>query len=214
MVVTCGEPATLCTVGGEPLSATIAHTVEGPEVAQVTPFTAKSTNGPGTPDGSSRFTVHLLFSEEPANVRNNNIKDALNITGAAKSYVRIVDGTAPTADRDRPEGNGDVTLSLGPTTDCAAANALCTEDGRKRESLISIKIAGPAAAPARAHRTVRKRARTARPSPTCTLISTAMADRLMEVLGPARGIGARATIGVQSLAANHCYESWIEVEIR
>ena len=46
------------------------------------------------------------------------------------------------------------------------------------------------------------------------LISTAMADRLVEVLGPARGIGARATIGVQSLAGNHCYESRIEVECR
>ena len=44
--------------------------------------------------------------------------------------------------------------------------------------------------------------------------STAMVDQLVEVLRPARGIGARATIGVQSLAGNHCYESWIEVEIR
>ena len=54
-------------------------------------------------------------------------------------------------------------------------------------------------------------------APTFTdvhVISTAMADQLVEVLGPARGIGARATIGVQSLAGNHCYESWIEVEIR
>ena len=46
------------------------------------------------------------------------------------------------------------------------------------------------------------------------LVSTAMADRLVDVLGPERGIGARATIGVQSLAGNHCFESWIEVEIR
>ena len=54
-------------------------------------------------------------------------------------------------------------------------------------------------------------------APTFTdmhVISTAMADRLVDVLGPALGIGARATIGVQSLAGNHCYESWIEVEIR
>ena len=38
-------------------------------------------------------------------------------------------------------------------------------------------------------------------APTFTdvhVISTAIADRLVEVLGPARGIGARATIGVQS----------------
>ena len=46
------------------------------------------------------------------------------------------------------------------------------------------------------------------------LTPTAMADRLVEVLGPARGIGARATSGVQSLAGNHCYESRIEVECR
>ena len=46
------------------------------------------------------------------------------------------------------------------------------------------------------------------------LVSTAMADRLVEALGPARGIGARATIGVQSLAGNNCFESWIDVEIR
>lgn len=46
------------------------------------------------------------------------------------------------------------------------------------------------------------------------LLSTAMADRLVAVLGPERGIGARATIGVQSLAGNHCYETWMEVEIR
>ena len=54
-------------------------------------------------------------------------------------------------------------------------------------------------------------------APTFTdvhVVSTVMADRLVEVLGPARGIGARATIGVQSLAGNHCYESWIEVETR
>ena len=54
-------------------------------------------------------------------------------------------------------------------------------------------------------------------APTFTdmhVISTAMADRLVDVLGPARGIGARATIGVQSLAGNHCYESRIEVEVR
>ena len=54
-------------------------------------------------------------------------------------------------------------------------------------------------------------------TPTFTdvhVISTAMADRLVDVLGPARGIGAGATIGVQSLARNHRYESWIEVEIR
>ena len=45
------------------------------------------------------------------------------------------------------------------------------------------------------------------------LISTAMADRFVEVFGAGIGIGCRATIGVQSLADNHCFETWVEVEI-
>ena len=54
-------------------------------------------------------------------------------------------------------------------------------------------------------------------APTFTevhVVSTAMADRLVEVLGPPWGIGARATIDVQSLTGNNCYKSWIDVERR
>ena len=46
------------------------------------------------------------------------------------------------------------------------------------------------------------------------LVSTAMADRFVEVFGPEIGVGCRATIGVQSLANNFCFETWIEVEIQ
>lgn len=46
------------------------------------------------------------------------------------------------------------------------------------------------------------------------VISTAMADRLVEVFGVDRGVGCRATIGVQTLADNHCFETWMEIEIQ
>ncbi|MFT5113374.1 MAG: enamine deaminase RidA (YjgF/YER057c/UK114 family) [Parasphingorhabdus sp.] len=46
------------------------------------------------------------------------------------------------------------------------------------------------------------------------LVSTAMANRFVEVFGEEIGIGCRATIGVQSLANNFCFETWIEVEIK
>jgi hypothetical protein len=45
------------------------------------------------------------------------------------------------------------------------------------------------------------------------LVSSAMTNRFVEVFGPERGIGGRATIGVQSLADNFCFETWIDVEI-
>ena len=45
------------------------------------------------------------------------------------------------------------------------------------------------------------------------LVSTAMADRFVEVFGEEKGIGCRATIGVQSLANNFCFETWIELKL-
>jgi|RhiMetdeSRZDD1v2_1073273.scaffolds.fasta_scaffold80849_4 enamine deaminase RidA (YjgF/YER057c/UK114 family) len=45
------------------------------------------------------------------------------------------------------------------------------------------------------------------------LISSGLTDLLAEVFGPERGIGCRATIGVMSLANNHCFESWMDVEV-
>ena len=45
------------------------------------------------------------------------------------------------------------------------------------------------------------------------LVSSGLTDLLAQVYGPQIGVGCRATIGVQSLARNHCFETWIEVEI-
>lgn len=44
-------------------------------------------------------------------------------------------------------------------------------------------------------------------------VSSGMTDLLLEILGPRAGLGCRATIGVQGLARNHCFETWIEVQI-
>jgi hypothetical protein len=46
------------------------------------------------------------------------------------------------------------------------------------------------------------------------LVSSGLTDLFAEVFGPEKGIGCRATIGVVSLAGNHCFESWMDVEVR
>ena len=46
------------------------------------------------------------------------------------------------------------------------------------------------------------------------LISSGLTDLFAEIFGPERGIGCRATIGVMSLANNHCFESWMDLEVR
>src|SRR6516225_972179 len=46
------------------------------------------------------------------------------------------------------------------------------------------------------------------------LISSGLTDLFAEIFGPQIGIGCRATIGVMSLANNHCYETWMDLEVR
>ena len=144
----CGDPGVLCTANGETLSETVTATIEGPGVL---PLTAQFENGPGTHDGASAFNVFLRFSEAPADVKNIHIKGALTIAGGKILRVRVVGGAGNDEAHRRveiePDGDGDVRLSLVPTTDCAAVNALCTADGRKLASLISLSIPGPASAP-------------------------------------------------------------------
>ncbi len=45
-------------------------------------------------------------------------------------------------------------------------------------------------------------------------ISSGMTDLYADVFGADRGIGCRATIGVMSLANNHCFETWMDLEVR
>jgi hypothetical protein len=45
-------------------------------------------------------------------------------------------------------------------------------------------------------------------------VSSGMTDLFAEVWGDEIGIGCRATIGVQSLAGNNCFETWTEFEIK
>ena len=45
--------------------------------------------------------------------------------------------------RVRPEGNGDVSITLPATTDCDATGAICTYDGRNLSHSTPASIAGP-----------------------------------------------------------------------
>lgn len=45
------------------------------------------------------------------------------------------------------------------------------------------------------------------------LVSSGATDLFRDVFGEERGLGGRATIGVMSLARNHCFENWLTVEI-
>ena len=44
-------------------------------------------------------------------------------------------------------------------------------------------------------------------------VSSGATDLFRDVFGEQRGLGGRATIGVMSLARNHCFENWLTVEV-
>ncbi|HEY6335521.1 MAG TPA: RidA family protein [Alphaproteobacteria bacterium] len=45
------------------------------------------------------------------------------------------------------------------------------------------------------------------------LVSNGLSDLFAEIFGPECGIGCRATIGVMALARNHCFETWMDLEV-
>lgn len=44
-------------------------------------------------------------------------------------------------------------------------------------------------------------------------VSSGLSDLFVEVFGPERGLGGRATIGVMALANGVCFETWVTVEV-
>lgn len=44
-------------------------------------------------------------------------------------------------------------------------------------------------------------------------VSSGLSDLFLDVFGPERGLGGRATIGVQALAWGVCFETWVTVEV-
>lgn len=46
------------------------------------------------------------------------------------------------------------------------------------------------------------------------LVANGVTDLLRDVFGEDAGVGGRATVGVTSLARNHCFETWLTLEVR
>ncbi len=142
----CAAAGAVCTGDGRALSEMAAAAVAGPGQTP-SPLTAKFTNGPATHDGTSRFNIDIVFSEAPAGMKNEDIRAVVQAKNARKlgmSRLNNVDDAHRNMRFD-PLGNGDITISIPATTDCAAAGALCTAAGGKLETGISVTIPGPAA---------------------------------------------------------------------
>ena len=111
-------------------------------------LTARFEAMPESHDGSE-FTFEIHFSEEVEMSFVNLRDDVLDVTGGVVKGARRL-----TAGSDLgwqitivPEPNVDVSISLPPTVDCAAASAVCTADDRALSSGLVALVPGLPVAP-------------------------------------------------------------------
>ena len=126
----------------ETLSSAATDAVAG---LPLPPLTASLENTPSSHDGESVFTFELRFSEE-FSLSYKTLRDhAFTVTGGAVRKAQRLEQGSNISWRItvRPDGNGDVTVTLPETTDCDAQGAICTEDGRKLSNRLELTVSGP-----------------------------------------------------------------------
>ena len=111
-------------------------------------LTVSLENAATTHDGSAVFTFEIRFSEELALSYATLKFHAFDVTGGEVLKAQRMD--KPSNIRwlitVGPDVNGDVTVVLPVTEDCAAQGAICTEDGRPLSNRLQMTVTGPLSA--------------------------------------------------------------------
>ena len=111
-------------------------------------LTVSLENAATTHDGSAVFTFEIRFSEEFALSYTTLKFHAFDVTGGEVLNAQRMD--KPSNIRwlitVGPDSNGDVTVVLPVTEDCAAQGAICTEDGRPLSNRLQMTVTGPLSA--------------------------------------------------------------------
>ena len=124
---------------------TLTSAATGAVAAAPAPLTATIHYKPDSHDGQSVFNFELRFSEN-FGLSYKTLRDhAFTVTGGSVTGARRLDppsniGWAVVVE---PGSNGDVTVVLPVTTDCAAQGAICTGDGRPLSNRLEITVSGP-----------------------------------------------------------------------
>ena len=122
-------------------------TVSGPSAPSALSALTASFHGlPDAHDGKKLFSFEIRFSEEFDGMTLTALKRALEVTGGRLIDVkRTVRGqNRRVTVRVRPSSHDPVTVTLGATTDCSAAGAICAQDGRQLSAAATASVFSPA----------------------------------------------------------------------
>ena len=147
--VACGERGALCTSDSRRFETAISTVIDGPDEDEeegdttVTPLTATLQGMPSTHNGSTAFQFRIRFSEELTSYSYKTLRDHSvrvtqgDTTTGASSVRRMVQGKNDYWEVTvTPRGAGDISIALGPTTDCSATGAMCTGHRRQPSSAL------------------------------------------------------------------------------
>ena len=109
------------------------------------PLTAEFLDEPASHDGASDLTMRLSFSEDVEISPEDLLAHALSARAGTVTAVTRVDGAKDLFQVTvRPDGDGTVTVTLGPTpSDCTAEGAVCTSGGVALTSALLLTVPGP-----------------------------------------------------------------------
>ena len=140
----CADAGAVCSAdGSRKLENGLAHAIP------IAPLTAEFRQVPSEHDGSSEFTFEVRFSEDVRGLSFRTLEDEATFTltnGVVKNVERVEAGkNRRWKIRVKPSGWEDTSVVLPATTDCSAAGAICTLDGRMLANESSKKVLGPPA---------------------------------------------------------------------
>ena len=123
------------------------ETLTSAATAEVAPplLTASIQDRPESHDGQNAFTFELRFSEE-FDLSYRTLRDhAFTVTGGSILKAKRVDRSSNVRWHitTGPDSDGNVTIVLPVTEDCADDGAICTEDGRMLERRVELTVTGP-----------------------------------------------------------------------
>ncbi len=110
------------------------------------PLTAEFRDTPTSHNGRGSFTFELRFNENIRGLSYVTLRDsAFTVSGGDVVKTRRL---APPSNKRweitvRPDGNGDVTITLPATTECTDTGAICTRDGGKLSNESTTTVSGP-----------------------------------------------------------------------
>ena len=149
----CADPATtMCAAGGRRIETAVSTVIPGPApvntpatVDTTAPLTATFTNVPAAHDGSGAISLRIGL-DAALSTSWKGVRHSLAIANGALTRIHRIDGRSDLWGIDvEPAGDGDVTVRLNPSADCAdPATTMCASGGRRLETAVSTVIPGPA----------------------------------------------------------------------